>query len=86
MKRKTIDFISLGCSKNLVDSEVLMGLFEANNYEAIHDSDNPRSDIVVVNTCGFIADAKEESINLILELVKAKEEGRAEKPKLAEKS
>lgn len=79
MKRKTIDFISLGCSKNLVDSEVLMGLFEANNYEAIHDSDNPRSDIVVVNTCGFIADAKEESINLILELVKAKEEGRIKK-------
>jgi len=79
MKRKTIDFISLGCSKNLVDSEVLMGLFEANNYEVIHDSDNPRSDIVVVNTCGFIADAKEESINLILELVKAKEEGRIKK-------
>ena len=79
MKRKTIDFISLGCSKNLVDSEVLMGLFEANNYEVIHDSDNPRSDIVVVNTCGFIADAKEESINLILELVKAKKEGRIKK-------
>ena len=79
MKRKTIDFISLGCSKNLVDSEVLMGLFEANGYDVTHDSDNPQSDVVVVNTCGFIADAKEESVNTILELVKAKEEGRIKK-------
>ena len=79
MKRKTIDFISLGCSKNLVDSEVLMGLFEANGYDVTHDSDNPQSDVVVVNTCGFIADAKEESVNTILELVKAKEEGRKKK-------
>ena len=79
MKRKTIDFISLGCSKNLVDSEVLMGLFEANGYDVTHDSDNPQSDVVVVNTCGFIADAKEESVNTIRELVKAKEEGRIKK-------
>ena len=79
MKRKTIDFISLGCSKNLVDSENLMGLFEANGYQVTHDSDNPQSDIVVVNTCGFIADAKEESINTILELVNAKAEGRIKK-------
>ena len=79
MKRKTIDFISLGCSKNLVDSENLMGLFEANGYQVTHDSDNPQSDIVVVNTCGFIADAKEESINTILELVNAKAEGRIRK-------
>ena len=79
MKRKTIDFISLGCSKNLVDSEVLMGLFEANGYDVTHDSDNPQSDVVVVNTCGFIADAKEESVNTILELVRAKEEGRIKK-------
>ena len=73
---KTIDIISLGCSKNLVDSEVLMGLMEANGYLCTHDSDDPQGDIVVVNTCGFIADAKEESINTILEFAQAKTEGR----------
>ena len=76
---KTIDFISLGCSKNLVDSEMLMGLMEANGYLCTHDSDAPQGDIVVVNTCGFINDAKEESINTILEFVQAKQEGRIEK-------
>ena len=77
--KKTIDFISLGCSKNLVDSEILMGLFEANGYHVTHDSDDPQGEIVVVNTCGFIADAKEESINTILEFAQAKTEGRIEK-------
>ena len=72
----TIDFISLGCSKNLVDSEMLMGLMEANGYRCTHDSDDPQGEIVVVNTCGFIADAKEESINTILEFAQAKTEGR----------
>ncbi len=76
---KTIDIISLGCSKNLVDSEVLMGLMEANGYMCTHDSDDPRGEIVVVNTCGFIADAKEESINTILEFAQAKTEGRIKK-------
>jgi len=76
---KTIDIISLGCSKNLVDSEVLMGLMEANGYVCTHDSDDPQGEIVVVNTCGFIADAKEESINTILEFAQAKTEGRIEK-------
>ena len=76
---KTIDFISLGCSKNLVDSEMLMGLMKANGYRCTHDSDDPQGEIVVVNTCGFIADAKEESINTILEFVQAKTEGRIEK-------
>ena len=76
---KTIDFISLGCSKNLVDSEMLMGLMEAHGYQCTHDSDDPHGDIVVINTCGFIADAKEESINTILEFAQAKEEGRIEK-------
>ena len=66
---------SLGCSKNLVDSEVLMGLFEANGFHITHDSDDPQGEIVVVNTCGFIADAKEESINTILEQVARKNEG-----------
>ena len=73
---KTIDFISLGCSKNLVDSEVLMGLMEAHGYLCTHDSDDPQGEIVVINTCGFINDAKEESINTILEFAQAKTEGR----------
>ena len=77
--KKTVDIISLGCSKNLVDSEVLMGLFEANGFQCTHDSDDPQGDIVVVNTCGFINDAKEESINTILELAEAKKEGRIQK-------
>ena len=77
--KKTVDIISLGCSKNLVDSENLMGLFEANGYQCTHDSDDPQGDIVVVNTCGFINDAKEESINTILEFAQAKTEGRIEK-------
>ena len=76
---KTIDFISLGCSKNLVDSEMLMGLMEANGYRCTHDSADPHGEIVVVNTCGFINDAKEESINTILEFAQAKTEGRIEK-------
>ena len=76
---KTIDIISLGCSKNLVDSENLMGLMEANGFQCTHDSDDPQGEIVVVNTCGFINDAKEESINTILEFAQAKTEGRIEK-------
>ena len=79
MKKNTIDIITMGCSKNLVDSETLMGLFEANGYHCVHDSKNPQGDIAVVNTCGFIQDAKEESINTILELAQAKEEGRLKK-------
>ena len=76
---KTIDSFSLGCSKNLVDSEMLMGLMEANGYRCTHDSDDPQGEIVVVNTCGFIADAKEESINTILEFAQAKTEGRIDR-------
>ena len=75
---KTIDFISLGCSKNLVDSERLMAMCEARGFRCTHDSDDPHGEIVVINTCGFIADAKEESINTILEFVQAKSEGRVE--------
>ena len=73
---KTVDFISLGCSKNLVDSEMLMGLFEKHGYRVTHDSPDPQGEIAVVNTCGFIADAKEESINTILELAEEKKKGR----------
>ena len=79
MNKPTIDIITMGCSKNLVDSERLMGLFEANGYHVTHDSDNPQGDIVVVNTCGFIADAKKESINTILEFAQAKTEGRIQR-------
>ena len=79
MTKQTIDIITLGCSKNLVDSEQLMGLFEANGYHVTHDAEQPQGEIAVVNTCGFIEDAKQESIDTILELVQAKEEGRLKK-------
>ena len=79
MKKTTIDIITLGCSKNLVDSEKLLGLFEAHGYHVTHDAENPEGEIAVVNTCGFIEDAKQESIDTILELVQAKEEGRLKK-------
>ena len=79
MKENTVDIITMGCSKNLVDSEALMGLFEANGFKCTHDSKMPKGEIAVVNTCGFIQDAKEESINTILELAQAKEEGRLRK-------
>lgn len=69
----------MGCSKNLVDSETLMSMFEARGYHCVHDSKNPTGEIAVINTCGFIQDAKEESINTILEFAQAKEEGRLKK-------
>lgn len=72
MVKNQIDIISLGCSKNLVDSEQLMRQLTANGYTAKHDPDQVEGEIVVVNTCGFIGDAKEESINMILELCEAK--------------
>lgn len=74
----TIDLITLGCSKNLVDSETLMKQLEAMGFDCTHDSQNPKGEIVVINTCGFIQDAKEESIEKILEFAEAKEEGRVE--------
>ena len=76
MRKNTIDIITLGCSKNLVDSERLIRQLELNGYHVTYDSQNPQGEIVVVNTCGFIADAQEESVNMILELCQAKEEGR----------
>ena len=66
----------MGCSKNLVDSEQLMRKFENQGYVCVHDSENPEGETVVINTCGFIETAKEESINTILEFVEAKKEGR----------
>ena len=76
MKKNQIDIITMGCSKNLVDSELLMKQFEANGYHCVHDSKRPEGEIAVINTCGFIESAKEESINTILEFVNAKNEGR----------
>ena len=76
MKKRQIDIFTMGCSKNLVDSEILMRQFELNGYQPVHDPEQQEGEIAVVNTCGFIGDAKEESINLILELAEAKEEGR----------
>lgn len=79
MKINQIDFITLGCSKNLVDTEKLMRQFEANGYKCVHDPKRPQGEIAVINTCGFIGDAKEESINTILEFAQAKTEGRLRK-------
>lgn len=74
--KKKINVITLGCSKNIYDSEVLINQLKANNKEVVHEQNG---DIVVINTCGFIDNAKEESINTILECVKQKEEGTIEK-------
>lgn len=79
MRKNTIDLITLGCSKNLVDSEQLIRQLEDNGYSVTHDTENPKGEIAVINTCGFIGDAKEESINMILEFAQAKEEGRLKK-------
>jgi len=72
MIKNRIDLITLGCSKNLVDSERLMGQLAACGYKLHHDAEDVKGEIVIVNTCGFIGDAKEESINMILELCEAK--------------
>lgn len=68
MRKNKVDIITLGCSKNLVDSEQLMRQFVANGYKVEHDPHKINGEIVVVNTCGFIGDAQEESIEMILEL------------------
>ncbi|MDE6410318.1 MAG: 30S ribosomal protein S12 methylthiotransferase RimO [Muribaculaceae bacterium] len=75
MVKGKIDVISMGCSKNLIDSEKLLKRLEAKGYSVSHDSEHPEGEYVVVNTCGFIADAKEESINLLLELAESKQRG-----------
>ena len=67
MHKNEIDIITLGCSKNLVDAERLMRQLELAGYRCVHDAEEPKGEIAVINTCGFIGDAKEESINMILE-------------------
>ena len=69
----------MGCSKNLVDSEALMRLLGKKGYTTVHDAESPEGEYVVVNTCGFIRDAQEESINMILQLGKAKANGKISK-------
>ena len=76
--KPNINIITLGCSKNLVDSELLLGQLKANNITASHESDN-NSNVIVINTCGFINDAKQESIDTILQYVEAKKAGLIEK-------
>ncbi len=76
LKKNKINVVTLGCSKNVYDSEVLMGQLKANNKEVVHEEEG---NIVVINTCGFIANAKEESVNTILEYVQKKEEGVVDK-------
>jgi len=71
----TVDIITLGCSKNLVDSEKLIRQFELNGFNVTHDAEDPHGDIAIINTCGFIGDAKEESINMILEMAQRKQTG-----------
>lgn len=76
LKKNTINVVTLGCSKNVYDSEVLMGQLQANNKEVVHEQEG---NVVVINTCGFIANAKEESVNTILEYVQKKEAGEVDK-------
>jgi ribosomal protein S12 methylthiotransferase len=78
MSTKKVNIVTLGCSKNLVDSEHLLKQFEANGFECLHDSVEP-SDIVIINTCGFILDAKEESISIIMDYIEAKKRGDIQK-------
>jgi len=75
----TVDVVSLGCSKNLVDSEQLMRQFDALGYNVRHDAEKPDGDIVIINTCGFIGDAKEESINTILQFADRKKKKKLDK-------
>ncbi|MBO5133589.1 MAG: 30S ribosomal protein S12 methylthiotransferase RimO [Bacteroidaceae bacterium] len=79
MKQRIVDIITMGCSKNLVDSEQLLRQFEAKGFAIHHNPETIHGDIAVVNTCGFIGDAKEESINMILSLCEMKEDGLLER-------
>ncbi len=76
LKKNRINVVTLGCSKNVYDSEILMGQLKANNKEVVHEEEG---NIVVINTCGFIANAKEESVNTILDFVQRKESGMIDK-------
>ena len=79
LKSDKVNVITLGCSKNLVDSENLITQLKGNDYEVVHDSNDPDANVIIVNTCGFIDLAKEESINTILEYAEVKKEGGIDK-------
>ncbi len=79
LKKNKVNVVTLGCSKNLVDSEVLMGQLKANRFEVEHEGANDDHQIVIINTCGFVDNAKQESIDTILRYVEAKKEGAVEK-------
>ncbi|WP_026236140.1 30S ribosomal protein S12 methylthiotransferase RimO [Pontibacter roseus] len=79
LKKDKVNVITLGCSKNLVDSEVLMGQLRANEFDVAHESEKDDSNIIIVNTCGFIDNAKQESIDTILRYAEAKEAGQIDK-------
>ena len=79
MRKGEIDIITLGCSKNLVDTERLMRQLELAGYRCVHDSPNPQGEIAIINTCGFIGDAKEESIEMILQFAERKHRGKLRK-------
>ena len=76
MHKGEIDIITLGCSKNLVDAERVMRRLELAGYTCVHDAPEPKGEIAIINTCGFIGDAKEESINMILEMAQRKSQGK----------
>jgi ribosomal protein S12 methylthiotransferase len=79
MIKGQVDFITLGCSKNLVDAERVMRQLEAAGWSCVHDAEDPKGEICVINTCGFIGDAKEESINMILQMAERKKHGKLHK-------
>lgn len=79
MRKNEIDIITLGCSKNLVDAERLMYQLELAGYKCVHDSEHPNGEIAIINTCGFIGDAKEESIEIILQFAERKTKGKLRK-------
>lgn len=79
MKKNLVDIVTLGCSKNLVDSEQLLRQFDVLGYKVRHDADSPDGEVVIVNTCGFIGDAKEESISTILQLAELKKQQKIRK-------
>lgn len=79
LRKNKVNVITLGCSKNIVDSEVLMGQLKANNFEVEHESVKDDASIVIINTCGFIENAKQESIDTILRYAEAREEGQIDK-------
>lgn len=79
MHKGEVDFITLGCSKNLVDAERVMRQLESAGWRCVHDAESPKGEICVINTCGFIGDAKEESINMILQMAERKKHGKLKK-------